>query len=215
MPRGVRRPDDDITAIKECAICGQGIRRRDFTCLRDFQKRRTCSKTCMYEYRRANAPTAVPLAERFWQKVDKRGPDDCWTWTASTSYGYGKLGIGGKRGGWKQAHIVSWELHNGPVPKGLFVCHSCDNPPCVNPQHLFVGTALDNNMDKAQKGRASRGEQRWNARLTPRGVQKIRSLHRRGIDKTAIAQSMGLGRTTVHAVLEGRTWAHVQDSEAR
>lgn len=93
--------------------------------------------------------------ERFWEKVNKSG--ECWTWTACThhQWGYGHFRAGGKL---VTAHRYSWELHNGPIPPGMRVCHRCDNPPCVRPAHLFLGTDADNAHDMIAKGRHYRGE---------------------------------------------------------
>lgn len=104
-------------------------------------------------------PKIAPVADRFWPKVNKSGPTiraelgSCWVWTASRDRsGYGKFGRGRLRG-WTKASRVSWELAHGAIPNGLWVLHRCDNPPCVNPGHLFLGTARDNNRDTAAKGR--------------------------------------------------------------
>lgn len=92
-----------------------------------------------------------PIEARFWQFVDKSG--DCWVWTgARNKAGYGRFGQGGDTR-MVYAHRASYELHYGPVPTGMFVCHTCDNPSCVRPDHLFVGTRGDNMRDAHQKGR--------------------------------------------------------------
>lgn len=101
-----------------------------------------------------------PLVERFWEKVDKS--DDCWVWTANCTKGrngekrYGLISAGRRGEGMLYAHRVSWELHFGQIPESLRVLHRCDNPQCVRPDHLFVGTQADNMADMVEKGRRER-----------------------------------------------------------
>ena len=103
----------------------------------------------------------MTLVKRFWAKVKKNGPNECWLWQASkTSHGYGKIGSGGKYGPSLRAHRVSYEIHYGSIPNGLNVLHTCDNPPCCNPGHLFLGTQSINNWDRAKKGRTKNGDVR-------------------------------------------------------
>jgi hypothetical protein len=98
------------------------------------------------------------VAARFWKKVTKG--EGCWLWTASTSRGYGQISPGVAGSPPLKAHRVSWEIANGPIPEGLFVCHRCDNPRCVRPDHLFLGSNADNAADMKAKCRANNGYSR-------------------------------------------------------
>lgn len=118
-------------------------------------------------------PKIIDPAKRFWPKVNKSGPiirqelGPCWEWMAAREKkGYGKFGVSNPRRLVKASRFV-WELERGPIPEGLWVLHRCDHPPCVNPAHLFLGTARDNNRDTASKGRcaAQRNPQRYAAAL--------------------------------------------------
>ena len=100
-----------------------------------------------------------PIEDRFWSKVDRRAADECWPWKASKQR-YGKFGIGSRTDGTRtvvHAHRWLWQHLNGPLPPGYEVCHTCDNPLCCNPAHLFVGTHADNMADRDAKGRQARG----------------------------------------------------------
>lgn len=110
-----------------------------------------------------------PLEVRFWAKVDKRGPNECWPWLgAITRYGYGKFSI--STGKACTATRVAYQLTLGEIPEGMFILHRCDNPACVNPNHLFIGTANDNMADQRAKCR------HWR-KLTPDQVEFVRASH--------------------------------------
>lgn len=96
-------------------------------------------------------PPRKPIKERFEERYIPVPESGCWIWTGHIrTNGYGAMSIKSKL---QYAHRISWELHNGPIPEGLFVLHKCDNPPCVNPDHLFIGTQKDNLQDAFKKGR--------------------------------------------------------------
>jgi hypothetical protein len=143
--------------------------------------------------------------------VDDNG---CWNWSKSRwpNGGYGVFYYdGGNR-----AHRASWVIHNGPIPDGMVVCHTCDNPPCVNPAHLFVGTQADNVRDRHKKGRTVispkfsqvklRGEEHVCAKLSDDKVRMIRSST---LSNQEFAALFGVTPQTIHAVRAGKTWKHV------
>ena len=150
--------------------------------------------------------------ERFWAKVDKGPhPNGCWLWNASlSSSGYGQLAAPRRGARPRGAHIISWELHHGPVPDGLCVLHKCDVRRCVNPDHLFTGTRGDNGRDMAEKKRSPYGTSRWNAKLTDAEIPRIRALSRHGVPQRQIGEIFGVAQYTISAIVTGKTWGHVR-----
>lgn len=141
--------------------------------------------------------------QRFWARVRKT--DTCWVWTGPTrGKGYGAVRFDGRM---QSAHRVSWEMKHGPIGGGLHVLHRCDNPPCINPDHLFLGTNRDNAADCRAKGRTPRGWKNGAARLTPAQVEDVRQAHARGFEIAAIARHYGVARITVRKILTGKSWA--------
>lgn len=148
--------------------------------------------------------------DRFWSKV--RIGDGCWTWTASLRHkGYGQFRFDGKT---RKAHRVSWEIANGPIPEGQHVLHRCDNPACVRPSHLFLGTNEDNHADMMAKGRngyaAHRGETNGFARLDEESVRRIRRLLADGQTQKELGRLFGVSNQTIFRIQHGHSWSHVQ-----
>jgi hypothetical protein len=150
-----------------------------------------------------------PLAERFWSKVAKAGPDECWLWTASrTPFGYGKLYSADD--GLLGAHVFSFRLHGGQTVPGFFVCHRCDAPACVNPRHLFLGSPGANVADMDRKGRrrnrTSAGDANPSRKLCEAQVLEIIRDLRAGRMHLDIAASYGVCVQTVRHISCGRSW---------
>ncbi len=145
---------------------------------------------------------------RFWDKVDKRGTADCWEWLASKNeFGYGRFGYGRVA---SRAHRVSWILHYGDIADGMDVCHTCDNPACVNPTHLFLGTAKDNMSDASQKGRMAHGEKHYRSKLTEEQVIQARIEYRAGgVTHQELADRYGVAKAVIGYMLRRQTWSHI------
>jgi hypothetical protein len=153
-----------------------------------------------------NLNRPLTAAEKFRAHV-KKG-DGCREWTGSlATAGYGRVNLGGRRR--ILAHRLSYELHVGPVPAGLFVRHHCDNRSCVNPAHLFLGTNQDNMDDMWAKGRGPdpRGERNGRAKVTAVQVAAIRARRAAGESSAALAAEFGVTRSAVWQIVRGRSWA--------
>lgn len=145
------------------------------------------------------------LEQRFWEKVDKRGPDECWLWTASVTKcgGYGQFAI--STGKPKRATRVVWELvHGAPPGPHMFVCHRCDTPRCVNPAHLFLGTQQDNNRDMFTKGRQYGNGIAPMQRLGDGDLHELRQAFLLGAKQVALARLYGLSPGYVHLLVSGQ-----------
>jgi hypothetical protein len=143
------------------------------------------------------------LEERFLKHVVKT--DTCWIWKGCISvHGYGLLGYKMRR---KFAHRIAYELFNGPIENGLYVCHSCDNTKCVNPAHLFLGDQKVNMADCASKGRIARGSRSGTAKLTDEQVLEIHEIFKREkITHLKLGERFGVSRSAIGAILNGKRW---------
>lgn len=141
--------------------------------------------------------------ERFWRSVDKTG--DCWLWLRSKDRkGYGYCLYQGRV---RKAHRVAWAIAHGELPPSdIYACHRCDNPSCVRPSHIFLGTTADNMADMVKKGRAATGERHGCSKLKASDVVEIRTLLSAGVTHRDIARKFGVGPTSVSHIKRGLTW---------
>jgi hypothetical protein len=147
------------------------------------------------------------LKERFEAKFVKG--DGCWEWTACKDRGgYGQFGFAGRQEG---AHRVSYQMYVGELPDGLCVLHHCDNPSCVNPAHLFLGTNADNTRDCLSKGRvvSSFGENNGKSKLTTTQISEIRKMYAAGTIQRVIAKEFGVTRACICHIVLYKRWAKI------
>lgn len=186
---------------KPCEQCGKTIFYRN--CSTTFFRKRFCSRECDKQFKFYSKGPDYFL----WQRVDKNGPNGCWIYKGATDRrGYGRPAT------WQDgkprryyAHRRSYEIHNGPIPAGMLVLHKCDNPPCCNPEHLFLGTDADNHRDKALKGRTH------DALLTNDQAREIKAAlatPKRGLQRE-LADKYGVTLQTISGINRGKSYRHV------
>lgn len=188
---------------KKCLFCGERFKTKRVGA-------KYCGVRCYHESPASNRWPERTLRERFEEKFKKREWTECWLWTASTNtLGYGRIFTGALT---EMAHRVSYKLYKEAIPQGMFVLHKCDVPACVNPEHLFVGTAADNSADCVAKGRSKtmgprfQGEEVPTSILKEKDVRAIRADPRPLLD---VAADYGVNFSTISDVRRRKSWKHV------
>lgn len=195
--------DDPRFAMREFLLAGGKVK----DCAKTFG---VCTRTVWKYARKQDRLMSRTPAQRFWSKVEKG--EDCWNWQGSgMTNGYGSFSIGRKT---LSAHRFSYEIAHGEIPQGLYVCHRCDNRRCVNPKHLFLGTAKDNEADKVRKGRQAYGEKNGCSKLTWQEVDEIRDLSSQGISQRKIATIYNVSQRAIWQVVNYRKWKglHIENT---
>lgn len=166
------------------------------------------------------AKRGLSLQERMMSRVAPPHPKTgCWEWTGARHYfGYGRMGIARPDGTQttEVTHRVAWTVFRGPIPDGVCVCHKCDNPPCVNPDHLFLGSHIDNMRDCQSKGRGrhylgsiNAGSSHGMSKLTEPDVAAIKTMLAGGTKQSVIAHKFGVTQTAISRINTGKRWRHV------
>jgi hypothetical protein len=188
------RADRKDGVMNRCVECGTEF----YAPPSHREKRSYCSRKC-----RASAQSKwqhVPLADRFWEKVDKSG--ECWIWTAAMlKTGYGSIRVEGKA---LRAHRVAYELTHGKIPEGMLLRHSCDNPKCVNPAHLIVGTKRENTQDALERGQHVVGEDHYKAKIPNQAIDTIRAALAAGVSGKYLAKQFGVDQSMISQIKHGR-----------
>jgi hypothetical protein len=194
-------------ATKQCAECGIVFERNRKFSRAQWAAAKYCSKACAgLALTKLFAALRPTIREKFEQRFERGS--GCWNWTGTIEgYGYGVLDHNWKR---YRAHVLALEFDGRPVPKGMVACHHCDNPRCVRPDHLYVGTVKDNAIDAKERGRLRTGSHHHNSRLTEGAVAEMRSVYtgKRG-DVSKLARRFGVSRQTAARAIKGATWGHV------
>ena len=168
-----------------------------------FESRNRSRRYCSFSCGKTHYWSQRDRVADFWALVDKTAPNGCWLFPRGLDKdGYGHFKVRGRQ---RIAHRLSWEFTKGPIPPGLMVLHRCDNPPCVNPEHLFLGTARDNMADCLSKGRRRIAERHPKARLSPADVLEIRALYH-SVGCAELARRFGVSEGAISGAASGRNW---------
>ena len=187
-----------------CLTCSKSF--TFYACPSNLKRRcgRYCSSSCY-----KNRPL-IPIIDRFFRYVGRKTATGCIPWTGPKTSGRGYLGRGRAGEGSIFAHRVAYEYAYGPIPNGLVVCHRCDNPACVNPSHLFLGTQADNMSDMNAKMRHAYGERTHLNTLTADQIPLIRGALASGESQSSIAKRFGVTQSNISAIACGKTWRQVK-----
>jgi hypothetical protein len=201
-----RTHEDKNKLIATCGLCGGEF--PSFRSQAGRTKRQFCSPGCKAVGGR------VAMEEKFRNGIGVPDGNGCIPWAgAKCKSGYGMLYLTtavGAKAKMVLAHRAAYQMANGPIPAEMDVLHSCDNPPCVNPDHLFLGTQRDNNQDMIAKGRQARGETNGRAKLTEADIASIRERYGAGrASIKSLGEEFGVTKATIRDVASGRTWKHV------
>lgn len=189
------------TVLRRCKICDKEFYTTPQRVKIGYGK--FCSRKCYAISITQNEP------ERFLRKILPEDNNGCMLWIGLRDKdGYGKFTTLSKKS--VRAHRYMWELTNGIIPKELCVLHHCDNPPCVNPKHLFLGTNQDNANDKVIKKRSAHGIKHGNSKLTEEDVRTIRQMYKDGYSQRKIAKMYGVVKSTIRIIIIGKTWKHIK-----
>jgi hypothetical protein len=206
---GIRSKRPNKPRVKcECKFCGKEF--LEFASKVDLGWGKFCSKECSNDGR-----DRTPIEDRFFNHVGEKEENGCILWTGAIDQkGYGN--VSREPGKYDKAHRVAWELAKGPIPDGLFVCHDCpggDNPRCVNPEHLFLGTAKDNSEDMVDKGRSCYGEKHGQSKLTEDQVSEIISKYSSGkFSQSELAKMFNISQSSISFIIRGVNWKHLNQS---
>lgn len=166
------------------------------------------------------------LRDRVWRRIDKSTPDECWPWTGGVSltkkskevYGKMTVRVGPRRKGKSvslKAHQLVYILETGPIPEGKMICHTCNNPICCNPHHLYAGTHQQNMNDMVRTKRSTAGARNVKAKLTQAKVDEIRQLRKQGLTLKTIAEKFDVHLATIGLICQNKIWRRGEDSNLR